>query len=287
MVAQNKPVVTKGQYPVVSFCTPCMGRLHHIRKTLVQNIMDNRDYPGVEFVLLDYNSGDGLEEWAKENMMEFIGQGVLSYYKNPAPQFFHHAHAKNMALRLGAGSIICLVDADNYTGEGFAFYIADKLTEADFLIAEYIQGDELIPINENGIVGRFATTKQIFHQSGGYDEAMEGWGYEDIDLNKRLMALGYQPATFDLRYLNCITHDDHERSKNLRLKNIGRDGIKVTAGGSCLRNFEHSEENLRKGNLVLNNNRYGCGTVYRNFGREPVVLGPVAHDDDLSKENTR
>ena len=52
----------------ISFATVCMNRLHHIRQTLPKNIADNSDYENVEFILLDYNSSDGLEEWVKETM---------------------------------------------------------------------------------------------------------------------------------------------------------------------------------------------------------------------------
>ena len=40
-----------------------MNRLYHIRETLPRNVRDNKDYPYVEFVLLDYGSDDGLEDW--------------------------------------------------------------------------------------------------------------------------------------------------------------------------------------------------------------------------------
>jgi hypothetical protein len=40
-----------------------MDRLSHLKKLYAKNIENNRDYPNVEFVLLDYNSSDELEEW--------------------------------------------------------------------------------------------------------------------------------------------------------------------------------------------------------------------------------
>jgi len=267
--------IFKKLYPVISFCTPCMGRLHHIKKTLKKNIISNINYPNVEFVLLDYNSNDGLGDWIKTYMYSYIKTGILKYFKYPEPFFFHHSHAKNMALRLGGGDIVCLVDADNFIQNNFAFYIYEKLKKYDFLIAEYLNGDELIPINDKGVVGRFATYKNIFLSSGGYDESMEGWGYEDIDLNKRLLLLGFKPATINLRFLKCIAHNDKERSKNLRIKNIGRDGIKVTSGGSCLSNFYKSEENLNKNKYILNNKKFGCGIVYKNFSSEPFYINEL------------
>ena len=44
----------------ISICTTCMNRLDDLKQTLPQNILDNADYTRTEFVLIDYNSSDGL-----------------------------------------------------------------------------------------------------------------------------------------------------------------------------------------------------------------------------------
>ena len=71
--------------PGISFCISCRGRLHHLRRTLPQNIADNRDYPNLEFILLDYNSTDGLGEWVKHELSEEIANGQLNYYFTSQP----------------------------------------------------------------------------------------------------------------------------------------------------------------------------------------------------------
>ena len=108
---------------MISLCTVCMNRLHHIKKTLPQNIEDNAAYPDLEFILLDYNSTDGLEEWVKNNMQEYIISGRLKYYKTSEPVFFDRSHSRNLMFKLAAGDILCNIDADNYTGLAFADYV--------------------------------------------------------------------------------------------------------------------------------------------------------------------
>jgi len=44
----------------ISFCIVCMNRLHQLSQTLLQNIRDNEDYSELEFIVLDYNSNDGM-----------------------------------------------------------------------------------------------------------------------------------------------------------------------------------------------------------------------------------
>lgn len=58
-----------------------MDRLFHLKKTLLKNIKNNITYPHLEFVLLDYNSQDGLEEWVVENCKEYLENGILKYHR--------------------------------------------------------------------------------------------------------------------------------------------------------------------------------------------------------------
>lgn len=62
-----------------------MNRLHHLEQTLLTNILDNADYPDLEFVLLDYNSTDQLEQYVKTSLQQYIDNGTLVYYKTNGP----------------------------------------------------------------------------------------------------------------------------------------------------------------------------------------------------------
>ena len=84
----------------------------------------------MEFVLLDYNSTDGLEEWVKE-LQYYIDTGILVYYRTEEPLNYHRTHSRNMAFRLSTGDIVCNLDADNFLGEGFASYILDIFNQGD------------------------------------------------------------------------------------------------------------------------------------------------------------
>jgi glycosyltransferase involved in cell wall biosynthesis len=256
--------------PSISFCISCRGRLHHLRRTLLQNIADNKDYPNLEFVLLDYNSVDGLGEWVRRELHEEIESGRLNYYFTAQPNHFHAAHARNMSIRLATGEIVCIVDADNYTGRSFAFYVADHVTPDNVLIGCRIDGNRLDPDNDEGCVGRCALYKTTFLDVGGMDEAHVGWGYDDLDLYARLNAKGYRLQAIESRYTRCIAHDDLERRKELLHQDIGRDS--TAAHGSFWQNAQRSRENLEAGRVVLNNGQIGCGGVIKNLGQAGVVV---------------
>jgi hypothetical protein len=190
----------------ISFCTVVRNRLHHLKLTLPQNLHDNQDYQKLQFVILDYNSDDGLSQWIKENMMSQIQSGRLVYYRTDVPQYFHRGHSRNMAFKLADGDILCNIDADNFTGKGFARYVNDSINnqKLSFLAASASSGGDFL--------GRICCRSKDFYSIGGYDERMSGYGFEDIDLRNRLIQRGlYWVEITDASFFNAIFHSDEER----------------------------------------------------------------------------
>lgn len=199
--------VTKNQK--ISFCTVCMNRLHHLKETLPENIKNNSDYPKIEFVVLDYNSQDGLSDWMYKNMTSYISGGILKFYRTNQPDSFVHSLAKNAVSKLATGDVICNIDADNYTGKNFAEYINQKFLK-DKNIYLYISKN----IMKRDNLGRICMKTIDFKKLTGYDEAMNGYGFEDVDLVNRLELLGLKKIEIEnANFLNAIPHDDKERLK--------------------------------------------------------------------------
>jgi len=190
-----------------------MNRLHHIKHTLPKNISDNLSYPTAEFVLLDYNSTDGLGDWVQENMQHYIEAGILKYYRTNDPLYFNRSHSRNMVFQLCEGELICNVDADNYTGHGFAHYINQSFQEdADIFLASTFN-EEYLAFKD--AYGRFCAWKKDFTAIGGYDEAMNSYGHEDTDLYDRLARLGRKEINMTNKdFLHSISHTDQERTGN-------------------------------------------------------------------------
>jgi len=200
----------------ISFCTVVKNRLHHFKETLPKNIDDNKDYPNLQFVILDYNSGDGLELWMKKNMENHILSGRVIYYRTTEPEFFKRSHSRNMAFLLADGDIVCNIDADNFTGREFAKYINSQFDAVEniFLSAH---GNNKQP----DLLGRICCRKSDFNSIGGYDEQMEGYGFEDFDLINRLNLVGLKKIIINNPdFLNAMEHSDKERisgEKNLNM----------------------------------------------------------------------
>lgn len=192
----------------ISFCITCMNRLHHIQQTLPKNFEDNNLDDRVEFVLLDYNSSDGLERWIKEYMTEYIDCGILSFYRTLTPKLYHRSHSRNIAFRLAKGNIVCNLDADNFLGNGFA---AEMLNEFSINNNIFHTSD----LTSTDAYGRIVLLKKDFIEIGGYNEDLEGYGHEDVDLFHRLVKKGVRQKIFhDRNYYNAISHSKEERISN-------------------------------------------------------------------------
>lgn len=195
----------------LSFVTVAMNRVEHIKKTLPQNIADNQCV-GIEFILLDYNSSDGLSEWVKENLSEHLKSGKLKLYRTDQPKAFNRSHSRNMAFCLANGEIVCGVDADNYTGKDFDKYILLQFSENKDILLKVETTREA---KKRDTFGRFACINANFHVVGGYDETMKSYGSEDIDLYQRLEMAGCSVELMtDVKFLKTIQHSDKSRIEN-------------------------------------------------------------------------
>ena len=259
---------------MIVFCTTCKGRAQHIEKTLPRNLADNTDYPNCKFVVLDYNSADHLLPYLGANHAADVVGGRLAVYGEyswPGP--FRMAHAKNMAHRCGileGADILVNLDADNFTGPGFASYIAEqfKTFGADsFLWARMIKGE--MP---RGINGRIVVSKHAFLNLGGYDEKYSTWSPDDKDFNLRLRRVGYIPREIDPRFLDAVVHNDKMRFREYQ-------HISSHPGEESAETMGDSDE------TVVNFGNFGCGTVIKNstirgaavlvLRERPVKLRPL------------
>jgi hypothetical protein len=257
--------------PLVSFCITCKDRLIHLRETLPRNLAWHEGDADVEFVIVNYNSGDDLQEWIQDKYRPELESGRVVHFFNPEPAVFRASHAKNQAFRLARGAILCNVDADNFTGPGFAGYIRKQLQTLDFLSGGRIENDRIIATNVRGVEGRNVVPRELFWTLGGFDEHFSNWGYEDSNLSERMMALGLKGRLIDDEYLSCIDHGDDLRTRFFSNKVTGRNTGR--AFGSCKDNYQIWLEKKACGHVVCSPDKFGCGTVYRNFAREPLVLG--------------
>ena len=219
----------------LSFCITCMNRFHQIRYTLRQNLEDNKEFKDlIEFVLVDFGSTDGLQEWVAENFVQEIEEGYLKYYYTEEMKTWHNCIAKNTTHILANNQIVVNLDCDNFTGKNGGLFVIDAMIKNGWektVLHQY--GNEL----GDGTFGRIALSKANFLKLGGYDESLEPAGYQDLDLYARAQKMGLNYINIsDKRYSRAILNtkaetivntfselsweEMHEYNRQLSIKNI-------------------------------------------------------------------
>lgn len=270
----------------IAFCTTVKGRAHHLKQTLPKNLSDNAAYEDAVFVILDYGSNDDLAAYMASEHIHNLASGRVVYYRFPLAGSFHMAHAKNMAHRCGmleGADILVNLDADGFTGEGFAEYIAEQFAATEEKIffqalwnrwvdrengspLEWLAQDstgEYGPPVPKGSNGRMVVTRDTFLLAGGYDEKFDTWGPDDKDFNIRIRRLGFTPRLLERRFLETILHNDKVRFREY-------------PHAASVKGYEfHITVHDQPTNTIANSGRFGCGVVYRNFAPEPISLQPL------------
>ncbi|MES2376041.1 MAG: glycosyltransferase family A protein [Bacteroidota bacterium] len=235
----------------ISFCTTCMNRLTHIKETFKKNILDNADYDNVEFLLLDYNSSDGLQDYVKTELGEFILTKKLSYFRTEDPIRYNMSHSRNLAFKLANGEILCNVDSDNFTGPGFATYINEMFVKNDKIYLS-THGDSSI---KNDVLGRICVKKDDFLNVNGYDESMLHYGFDDFDFSNRLQMNGLSKKTIsDQKFLNAISHSNAVRIQNFEIARLEKLLINHITPAESILLFLFADGKFKQGTIISNYN---------------------------------
>lgn len=196
----------------ISYCTNVKGRLWQLKQTLPENIQ--KTIAGeIEIVVLDYFSDDGLGEYIKETYPEQLADGRLSYYRMTQDRPYDCSHAKNVAHRLGKGTILFNLDADNYIGT-----TVDELSSLD--LHEVLVRNRKFTSSKDGTPGRIGIHRSAFYMLNGYDERFLGQGCQDGNLMQRALMHG-------LRF-------KYSEDETRPIQNSKRDSLKYCSDGNCV-----------------------------------------------------
>ena len=222
----------------ISFYTPCMNRTSFLKQTLPKNLEALKNIQNVEFVVLNYNSKDDLDDFMKSFQKE-MDIGRLSYYKENTREKYHHSHAYNMASRLCIKKIICVTNADYFVSLEWYEFVINNMKKNYFIYNEY-SGDA---------TGRNAFWKKDFEKLGGFDEKMCEWGYEDTDMYNRAKIMGLNGISLvnKKQFWNCISH-----SWDIRCQNHNWDNENIAKNRSP-NTFKINPDGFGKGIIIEKN----------------------------------
>ena len=222
---------------LLSYCISIMNRLHQLEKTLRENIDNSSDKS--EFIIVDYNSNDGLKNYIYTNFEKEILSGKIIYYYTEKIKIWHASICKNTTHIRANGKYLINLDCDNFIGVD-----GDNLILNSF----YENGGDIIISQTNSIVssgngGRISISKQNFINLGGYDETFYPMGYQDYDLIERAKKYG-------LKYINI--NKNNKAIFNTKIDSIKNIGIKMEYNKMNNLNKLLSKINIENGNLKVN-----------------------------------
>ncbi len=195
--------------PLISIITTCKGRLSHLRETLPKFVRT-----GAEVVVVDYDCPDHTGDWVRAN---HPGVTVVDVVERPG---FNAADARNRGAAVATGEWLFFADADVIVDPAVWPEVAPRLAPGCFLLAAEPRPYDLW--------GALVVSRTWFDAVGGYDEAIEGWGGEDVDIYERLIIRGAQAAALPGGLLGTIAHGDDAR---LRFHAIGDKKLITTING--------------------------------------------------------
>jgi hypothetical protein len=179
---------------MITAITPCKGRLEHLKQTLPALMAS----PDVEVVVVDYDCPDRAGDWVRG---AYPQAKVVSVTGRP---WYNRSEAKNLGAAAASGDWLFFADADVRVADGFMQTVQALLRPGVFLLANPRPAD---------LWGAIFVARRDFETLGGFDEAMEDYGSEDVDLLARLMMAGVQEAHFPSRGFGVIQHDQATRTR--------------------------------------------------------------------------
>lgn len=220
----------------ISYCTSCKGRLWQLEKVLFDNLT-RLSQTGAEWLIFDYHCPDKLFEKLSKNKLfrKLFETEQVKMFKLSEDLPYSMPLAKNASHLYSTGDFLFNLDADNYISN--SHIQIEKLTPNQYLWVKHVI--------DNGTCGRIGVPRVIFEEQRGYDLALVGAGYEDLDFINRLNKMQYQQVK--------------EKTITLPIQNTRADTLvniatTLVAADIYEENYYRSQANSLNRNYVVNPN---------------------------------
>jgi glycosyltransferase involved in cell wall biosynthesis len=147
--------------------------------------------------LVDYDCPDGAGAWAREHLPSVK---VVSVADRPR---FNISAARNLGAAATTAPWLLFLDADVLAPEDLARRLAPLATAGAYRVADPRPSE---------LCGAILVSAADYARAGGFDEAFENWGSEDLEFTARLDLIGLHRLTFPAAWLSVIWHDDDART---------------------------------------------------------------------------
>jgi glycosyltransferase involved in cell wall biosynthesis len=192
----------------VSIITTCKGRLHHLKEVL-PTWLEQQGKTTYEIIVVDYADPDGSYDY----VASLDNPKVKAIKATDCGDYFNLSRARNIGALEARGDILFFLDADAYLEPKFLHYHVSKVLVDGSYVTGWGYGDG---------TGCCLVWKRDFLAVRGYNEVVDGWGFDDIDFYYRLdqkFSIDHRKFSFGL---TTIKHSDDERVSFYRNGNLSR-----------------------------------------------------------------
>ncbi|OOZ39315.1 hypothetical protein BOW53_12215 [Solemya pervernicosa gill symbiont] len=180
-----------------------MGRLEHLQQSLPLAITQQNSH----CIVVDYSCPENSGDWVENNHPD------VTVVRVPGQNQFNLSAARNAAIDHATGEWLLFIDADALLAPKFISTIFSRITTESALRTDPVNADK-------EKMGTFLIKRKLFDKIGGYDDVMQGWGYEDIDLYLRMERAGHLLYIMSDELIDTITHSDKIRTDNYKWKDV-------------------------------------------------------------------
>ncbi|MBA7480094.1 hypothetical protein ES707_15540 [subsurface metagenome] len=170
---------------------------------LCETVRKLSQYPyHMEHVIIDWSSAPPI------TFNDLPRDKRIKLYRVSGEKKWHLTRAYNFGFRMANGAYILKADADALIDKEF-FQNNEWQQINVFLANDPTMGDTFV----KSLTGLFFVPRTRLLEIGGFNEYLDGWGYDDIDLFTRLRRVcNYQRINFT--GIKTIPQSDEERIKN-------------------------------------------------------------------------
>ena len=189
----------------ISIITTCKGRLEHLKQTMPN--WRNQIGDNYEIIVVDYGDPDKSAGYA-----DGLNDPRVRAVRHEA-EGFNLSHARNLGALAASpkADTFLFIDADALmTNDSFVNYHRQKVMVGGSFVTGWGFGDG---------TGCCMVWRDLFSRVRGYNEVVDGWGFDDVDFYWRIEAQGFEQRAFH-NGLSTIKHDDEDRVRFYRDKNL-------------------------------------------------------------------
>jgi glycosyltransferase involved in cell wall biosynthesis len=184
--------------PKFSIVTTCKGRLGDLKISLPTFVAQT----DAEVVVVDYDCPDGTRSYVAQHYPQVR---VVAIADKPK---FNSSHARNAGAAEATGEFLVFLDADMVMGPGFVDHLAATMKNRSYGTF----GDKVA----NSARGGCVVDRVLFEAIGGYDEILEGYGGEDLDLYTRLKFMRARHVGLPREFIVNVIEQDREAREKFR-----------------------------------------------------------------------